>query len=163
MRRFVEGVDRGQTTLFPERMEDWIGEDNPSRVVDVFVEELDLAELGFGGVDPEATGRPSYHPSILLKLYIYGYLNRVQSSRRLEYEAGRNVEVMWLLNHNDCSYSSPLGFKPFALAESLMFGLLPLFKAGERLLILDSESGNVHLESLPPPNHLRRTRRDGHR
>ena len=96
MRRFVEGVDRGQTTLFPECLEDWIGEDNPVRVVDVFVEELDLAELGFGGVDPEATGRPSYHPSILLKLYIYGYLNRVQSSRRLEYEAGRNVEVMWL-------------------------------------------------------------------
>ena len=70
MRRFVEGVDRGQTTLFPECLEDWIGEDNPVRVVDVFVEELDLAELGFGGVDPEATGRPSYHPSILLKLYV---------------------------------------------------------------------------------------------
>ena len=82
MRRFVEGVDRGQTTLFPECLEDWIGEDNPVRVVDVFVEELDLAELGFGGVDPEATGRPSHHPSILLKLYIYGYLNRVRSSRR---------------------------------------------------------------------------------
>ncbi len=97
MRRFVEGVDRGQTTLFPECLEDWIGEDNPVRVVDVIVEEFDLAELGFGGVDPEATGRPSYHPSILLKLYIYGYLNRAQSSRRLEYEAGRNVEVMWLL------------------------------------------------------------------
>jgi transposase len=71
MRRFVEGVDCGQTTLFPECLEDWIGEDNPVRAVDVFVEELDLAELGFGGVDPEATGRPSYHPSILLKLYIY--------------------------------------------------------------------------------------------
>src|SRR5580658_8471642 len=96
MRRFVEGVDRGQTTLFPECLEDWVGEDNPVRVIDVFVEELDLAELGFAGVDPEATGRPSYHPSILLKLYIYGYLTRVQSSRRLEREAGRNVEVMWL-------------------------------------------------------------------
>jgi transposase len=96
MRRFVEGVDRGQTTLFPECLEDWIGEDNAVRVIDAFVEELDLAELGFDGVDPEATGRPSYHPSVLLKLYIYGYLNRVQSSRRLEYEAGRNVEVMWL-------------------------------------------------------------------
>ena len=96
MRRFVEGIDRGQTTLFPECLEDWIGEDNPVRVVDAFVEELDLAELGFDGVDPEATGRPSYHPSVLLKLYIYGYLNRVQSSRRLEHEAGRNVEVMWL-------------------------------------------------------------------
>ena len=96
MRRFVEGADRGQSTLFPECLEDWIGEDNPVRVIDVFVEELDLADLGFGGVDPEATGRPSYHPSVLLKLYIYGYLNRVQSSRRLEHEAGRNVEVMWL-------------------------------------------------------------------
>ena len=82
MKRFVEGADRGQSTLFPECLEDWIGEDNPVRVIDVFVEELDLADLGFGGVDPEATGRPSYHPSVLLKLYIYGYLNRVQSSRR---------------------------------------------------------------------------------
>ncbi len=96
MRRFVEGTDRGQSTLFPECLEDWIGEDNPVRVIDVFVEELELAGLGFSGVDPEATGRPSYHPSVLLKLYIYGYLNRVQSSRRLEREAGRNVEVMWL-------------------------------------------------------------------
>src|SRR6266699_3634093 len=96
MKRFVEGTDRGQNTLFPECLEDWIHEDNPVRVIEVFVDELDLAELGFGGVDPEATGRPSYHPSVLLKLYIYGYLNRVQSSRRLEREAGRNVEVMWL-------------------------------------------------------------------
>jgi transposase len=82
--------------LFPECVEDWIGEDNSVRVIEVFVDELDLAELGFGGVDPEATGRPSYHPSVLLKLYIYGYLNRVQSSRRLERKAGRNVEVMSL-------------------------------------------------------------------
>jgi len=96
MKRFVEGADRRQSTLFPECLEDWIGEDNPVRVIDVFVEELDLAELGFDGVDPETTGRPSYHPSMLLKLYIYGYLNRVQSSRRLEREAGHNVEVMWL-------------------------------------------------------------------
>jgi transposase len=96
MRRFVEGADRDQNTLFPECLEDWIDEDNPVRVIDVFVDEIDLGALGFGGVDPEATGRPSYHPSVLLKLYIYGYLNRVQSSRRLEHEAGRNVEVMWL-------------------------------------------------------------------
>src|ERR1700758_496727 len=96
MKRFVEGTDRGQSTLFPEYLEDWISEDNPVRVIDVFVEELDLAGLGFDGADPEATGRPSYHPSVLLKLYIYGYLNRVQSSRRLEHEAERNVEVMWL-------------------------------------------------------------------
>ncbi len=96
MKRFVEGVDRAQSTLFPECLDDWIGEESPVRVIDVFVDELDLAELGFSGVDPEATGRPSYHPAVLLKLYIYGYLNRVQSSRRLEREAGRNVEVMWL-------------------------------------------------------------------
>jgi transposase len=96
MKRFVEGVDRGQSTLFPECLDDWIGEENPVRVIDAFVDELDLAALGFSGVDPEATGRPSYHPAVLLKLYIYGYLNRVQSSRRLEREAGRNVEVMWL-------------------------------------------------------------------
>ncbi len=96
MRRFVEGADRGQSTLFPECLEDWIGEDNPVRVIDVFVDELALDEVGFCGVEPEVTGRPSYHPSVLLKLYIYGYLNRVQSSRRLEREAGRNVEVMWL-------------------------------------------------------------------
>ena len=96
MKRFVEGLDRGQATLFPEYLEDWIDEDNPVRVIDAFVEKLDLSQLGFDGVAPEATGRPSYHPSVLLKLYIYGYLKRVQSSRRLEGEAGRNVEVMWL-------------------------------------------------------------------
>ena len=96
MKRFIEGVDRTQSTLFPDRLEDWIGEDNPVQVVDVFVDELDLGGLGFGRVEPLATGRPSYHPAVLLKLYIYGYLNRVQSSRRLEREAGRNVEAMWL-------------------------------------------------------------------
>lgn len=97
MRRFIEGTDRGQSTLFPEYLEDWIDADNPVRVIDVFVEELDLGKLGFSGVEPEVTGRPSYHPSVLLKLYIYGYLNRVQSSRRLEREALHNVEVMWLV------------------------------------------------------------------
>src|SRR6516164_6717231 len=97
MKRFVEGQDRGQSMLFPECLEDWLDEDNRVRVIDVFVDGLDLPDLGFVGVEPEATGRPSYHPSVLLKLYIYGYLNRVQSSRRLEREAGRNVEAMWLL------------------------------------------------------------------
>jgi transposase len=97
MKRFIEGTDRAQGTLFPGCLEDWIEEANPVRVIDIFVEELDLGELGFSGVDPEVTGRPSYHPSVLLKLYIYGYLNRVQSSRRLEREALRNVEVMWLV------------------------------------------------------------------
>jgi transposase len=96
MKRFIEGTDRGQSPLFPECLEDWIDGNNPVRVIDVFVDELDLGTLGFDGVAPEDTGRPSYHPSLLLKLYIYGYLNHVQSSRRLEREAGRNVEVMWL-------------------------------------------------------------------
>ena len=97
MKRFVEEVDRGQATLFPECLEDWIDADNPVRVIDAFVDKLDLSGLGFDGIAPEATGRPSYHPSVLLKIYIYGYLVRVQSSRRLEREAGRNVEVMWLI------------------------------------------------------------------
>src|SRR5664279_3211465 len=94
MKRFVEGSDRGQSTLFPECVADWIGEDNPVRVIDFFVEELDLADLGFGGVNPEVTGRPSYHPAVLLKLYIYGYLNRVQSPARLDpVEIAVNVEL----------------------------------------------------------------------
>jgi transposase len=97
MDRFIEGADRSQTSLFPERLEDWIDEDNPVRVIDAFVDALDLNELAFDRAISAATGRPGYHPSVLLKLYIYGYLNRVQSSRRLEREAGRNVEVMWLL------------------------------------------------------------------
>lgn len=96
MSRFVEGVDRSQAVLFPERLDDYIGEDNPVRVVDVFVGNLDLRALGFDGVVAEVTGRPAYHPATLLKIYIYGYLNRVQSSRRLEREAQRNVELMWL-------------------------------------------------------------------
>lgn len=96
MKRFVEGVARSQATLFPESLEDFVDADNPVRVVDVFVEELDLRDLGFERVAPKVTGRPAYHPAVLLKLYIYGYLNRVQSSRRLERESARNVEVMWL-------------------------------------------------------------------
>src|SRR6266481_9787944 len=96
MSRFIEGEERSQSVLFPERLDEWITEDNPVRVVDAFVEELDLAELGFGRAEPADTGRPSYHPATLLKIYIYGYLNRVQSSRRLEREAQRNIELIWL-------------------------------------------------------------------
>jgi len=96
MKRFVEGVARDQGGLFPMHLDDFVGEDNPVRVVDAFVDMLDLRDLGFASVDPRATGRPGYHPSVLLKLYIYGYLGRVASSRRLELEAGRNVELMWL-------------------------------------------------------------------
>jgi transposase len=97
MKRFIESDDRMQGTLFPEYLEDYVSENNPVRVVDVFVEHLDLGKLGFNRAEPAITGRPSYHPSILLKLYIYGYLNRIQSSRRLEKETQRNVELMWLL------------------------------------------------------------------
>jgi len=96
MKRFVEGEDRRQGVLLPEFLDDWVSEENPVRAIDAFVDELDLAELGFEGVTPAATGRPRYHPGVLLKLYIYGYFNQVASSRRLEREAGRNVELMWL-------------------------------------------------------------------
>jgi len=96
MKRFIEGAERSQVTLLPECLDDYIAEDNPVRVVDAYVEELDLQELGFEGAEPAATGRPAYHPAVLLKIYIYGYLNRIQSSRRLEREAQRNVELMWL-------------------------------------------------------------------
>src|SRR5277367_75497 len=96
MQGFVRGADRQQTTLLPECLDDWVEESNPVRAVDVFVDAQELRDLGFDGVDPAATGRPAYHTSAMLKLYIYGYLNRVQSSRRLERESGRNLEVMWL-------------------------------------------------------------------
>ncbi|GAA0569070.1 IS1182 family transposase [Halomonas salifodinae] len=96
MKRFVSGESRSQATLFPELLDDFVSEDNPVRAIEAFVEALDLRQLGFKGVDPHATGRPAYHPAVLLKIYLYGYLNRVQSSRRLEREAQRNVELMWL-------------------------------------------------------------------
>ena len=96
MSGFIEGTDRSQISLFPERLEDWICVDNPVRLADGYVDSLDLTDLGFDRTAPAITGRPGYHPSVLLKLFIYGYLNRIQSSRRLEREAGRNVELMWL-------------------------------------------------------------------
>ena len=96
MTGFVEGVDRGQITLFPARLDDDVSDDNPVRAFDVFVDGLDLDKLGFFGVQPLDRGRPNYHPRMLLKLYIYGYLNRVPSSRRLERECQRNIEMIWL-------------------------------------------------------------------
>ena len=96
MGRFIEGADRRQATLLPDTIEDYVGEENPVRVIDAFVEMLDLAALGFDGVIPEETGRPSYHPATLLKIYVYGYLNQVQSSRGLERECHRNLELIWL-------------------------------------------------------------------
>jgi transposase len=123
MKRFVEGVDRSQSSMFPERLEDWIGEDNPVRVIDVFVDELDLGGLGFDRVEPRETGRPGYHPSVLLKLYIYGYLNRVQSSRRLEREAGRNVEVMWLTGRLAPDHKTIADFRKGLKDQELIRGI----------------------------------------
>src|ERR1700739_749833 len=94
MGRFIAGCDRQQKLLLPDCVDDFVCEDSPVRVIDVFIDELNLVTLGFAG--SATTGRPGYHPATLLKLYLYGYLNQVQSSRRLEREAGRNVEVMWL-------------------------------------------------------------------
>jgi len=96
MKRFVEGEDRTQVALLPECLDDYIAEDNPARAIDAFVEELDLRQLDFAGADPAATGRPAYHPAVLLKIYVYAYLNQIGSSRRLEREAQRNDEMMWL-------------------------------------------------------------------
>jgi transposase len=96
MKRFVEGLIRSQSLLFPERLDDYIGDDNPVRIIDVFVDELDLGSLGFESIEPALTGRPRYHPATLLKIYIYGYLNRVPSSRRMERETQRNIELIWL-------------------------------------------------------------------
>src|SRR3979411_1617069 len=96
MHRFIDGEDRMQQALLPHSLEDYVGEENPVRVIEVFIDELDLAAMGFSGMTPAATGRPAYHPSTLLKIYLYGYLNRIQSSRRLEREAQRNIELMWL-------------------------------------------------------------------
>src|ERR1700677_3709885 len=96
MKRFIEGDDRSQSTLLPESLDDYVAEDNPVRVIEVFVDGLDLANLGFDGAAPKATGRPAYHPATLLKIYIYGYLNRIQSSRRLERETQRNLELIGL-------------------------------------------------------------------
>src|SRR5271169_6070149 len=96
MHRFIDGEDRLQQALLPHSLEDYVDKENPVRVIEIFVDELDLATLGFSGIRPAATGRPAYHPSTLLKIYLYGYLNRLQSSRRLEREARRNIELMWL-------------------------------------------------------------------
>ena len=96
MKRFVEGEDRRQGVLLPEYLDDFVAEENQVRVIEAFVDELDLEGLGFEGVVPEATGRPAYHPATMLKVYVYGYINQIQSNRRLERETARNVEMMWL-------------------------------------------------------------------
>ena len=107
MKRFIEGEDRSQSTLFPERLEDYIAEDNAVRVIDAFVEQLDLEHLEFKRAQASATGRPGYQPATLLKIYVYGYLNRIQSSRRLERESHRNVELIWLTGRLMPDFKSP--------------------------------------------------------
>ena len=111
MKRFVEGQCRTQGTLLPEQLDDFVTDTNPVRVVDVFVDELDLGKLGFEGMTPALTGRPAYHPAVLLKLYIYGYLNRIQSSRCLEREAQRNVELMWLTSRLTPDFKTIANFR----------------------------------------------------
>jgi len=111
MKRFIDAVDRTQELLFPERLDDYVGEDNPVRVVDLFVDSLDLGQLGFDAVHRGAGGRPAYHPSVLLKIYIYGYLNRVQSSRRLEREAQRNIELIWLTGRQAPDFKTIADFR----------------------------------------------------
>ncbi len=111
MKRFIEGENRSQSTLFPEALDDYIAEENPVRVIDAFVTALDFKALGFKRIEPSVTGAPAYHPAALLKIYIYGYLNRIQSSRRLEKEARRNVEMMWLTERLSPSFKTIADFR----------------------------------------------------
>src|ERR1051325_1313575 len=111
MHRYIAGEDRMQQALLPHSLEDYVGEESPVRVVEVFIDELDLAALGFSGMTPAATGRPAYHPSTLLKIYLYGYLNRVQSSRRVEREAQRNTGLLWLTGRLAADFKAISGFR----------------------------------------------------
>lgn len=111
MKRFIQSSDSSQDALFPEHLEDYVAADNPARVIEAFVEQLDLNQLGFKGVKPLATGRPSYHPAVLLKLYIYGYLNRIQSSRRLARETQRNLELFWLTRRLTPAFKTIASFR----------------------------------------------------
>ena len=101
MSGFIDEADRNQGTLLPERVDEYVSDENPVRIIDAFIGELDLAKLGFEGMEPKSTGWPGYHPATMLKIYLYGYLYRVQSSRRLEQEARRNLELMWLVGRLD--------------------------------------------------------------
>jgi transposase len=111
MTRFIEGEPRTQSTLFPERLDDYVSDDNPVKAVDAFIEALDLERLGFHGMNPKVTGRPAYHPSTMLKIFLYGYLNRIQSSRRLERETQRNVELMWLTGRLSPDFKTLANFR----------------------------------------------------
>ena len=111
MKRFIEGESRTQATLFPERLDDYVDDNNPVTVVEAFIDELDLGKLGFHGVDPQVTGRPAYHPCTMLKIYVYGYLNGIHSSRRLERETRRNIELMWLTGRLSPDFKTIANFR----------------------------------------------------
>src|SRR5258705_13738976 len=128
MTRFVQSEDRIQGVLLPEYLDDYVAEDNPVRVIDVFVDELDLGALGFDGVIPEATGRPAYHPGALLKIYVYGYINQIASSRRLERETHRNVELMWLTGRLTPDFKTIADFRK---EKGPAIGLNPEAERGE--------------------------------
>jgi transposase len=141
MHRFIDGEDRMQQTLLPNSLEDYVSEENPVRVIEVFIDELDLAALGFAGMTPAATGRPAYHPSTLLKIYLYGYLNRIQSSRRLEREARRNIELMWLTGRLAPDFKTIADFrKDNGAAEQVDASIARYLRALDRA---DREEGDV--------------------
>ena len=163
MKRFVEGADRGQSTLLPECLDDWIDEGNPVRAIDAFVDLLELAELGFDGVEPAATGRPAFRPSVLLKLYVYGYLNRAQPSRRLKREAGRNLELLWLLGRLVPDHKTIADFRPAQRQVCAQFvelcrkmGLLATASVARYLAQLDTIDRQDPTEALAAKtNHLK--------
>src|SRR5215210_6498221 len=158
----ISGHDRSQTLLFPELVDDYVDPDNPVRCIDAFVEGLDLTAAGFVGVEPKATGRPGYAPADLLKLYIYGYLNRVRSSRRLEAETCRNIEVIWLLRHlkpdfktiADFRRDNRAAFKPVFREFVLLCRRLDLFERellavdGTRIKAVNNKDRNFTRASL---------------
>jgi transposase len=120
MSRFVQGQDRRQDYLLPPSLDDYVSAGNPVRAVEAFIDALDLKALEFAGMTPAETGRPAYHPATMLKIYLYGYLNRVQSSRRLEREAQRNVELMWLTGQLAPDFKTIANFRqPMALRSGL--------------------------------------------
>jgi transposase len=146
MHRFIDGEDRMQQTLLPHSLEDYVSEENPVRVIEVFIDELDLAALGFAGMTPAATGRPAYHPSTLLKIYLYGYLNRVQSSRRLERETQRNIELMWLTGRLMPDFKTIADFRkdngPAIRATCRQFVMLWLAIDGSRFKAVNTRDKN---------------------
>ena len=142
MKRCIQGEHRGQGTLLPESLDDYVSDTNPVRVVDVFVDELDLVNLGFEGAIPADTGRPAYHPSVLLKIFIYGYLNRIQSSRRLEREAQRKIELMWLTGRLMPDFKTIANFRKDNRSVCRQFVVLrqQLGLFGEHLVAIDGST-----------------------